>query len=221
MFTDSYNFHRYKKLLSLIAIVVLVEITPGVVWAHQFGLVFIAPLSGENVAQGKQALDGFMLATAEEDAHAFEESDGHLGGLDSYVFTVDSAQEPTAILQQLDNLIKAKKPAFITGVIDAETMDFLGNVTDGKNVVLFNPDESAMWRFSQDSPRKFVTVDGQPFSVAMQKKYSYAPDASAYRGYIAARLIAAAVRSLVQNPVDNISTTAKAVKRVQKSLQPD
>jgi hypothetical protein len=211
------KFDRYKVILSLM-VIVLITVSPRPAQAHQFGLVFVAPLSGESAAQGKLALDGLMFATEEEDAHEFEESDGHLGGLDSYVFTVDSVQETSVILEQLDNLIGAHQPTFITGLFDAKTGKLLENAIDGKSVVLFNPDESVMWQMSKDAPRSLVTVNGQPFLSAMQNKYGYVPSASAYRGYIAARLISAVVRSLTLNPADNISATSKAMKQAQNSL---
>ncbi len=211
------NFGRYKVFLGVM-VIVLIAISPGSVRAHQFGLVFVAPLSGENAMQGKQSLDGLMLASEEEDAHEFEESDGHLGGLDSYVFTIDSAQDSRVILEQLDALISAQQPAFITGLFNAKTAKLLENAIVGKNVVLFNPDESAAWQLSKDAPDNLAAVNGQPISAVMQKKYDYVPGASAYRGYIAARLISAVVRTLAQNPADDISATLKAMKQAQKSL---
>ena len=202
--------------LSLIFIAFIL-MSPIPAWAHQFGLIFVAPLSGKNAEQGKQALDGFMFATREEDAHAFEESDGHLGGLDSYVFTLDSAQNEDVFLEKLDNIIAAQKAAFITGIFDAQVVQVLGNAIAGKNIVLFNPDESIMWQYSKGSLHKLSTVDGQTFRSAMQKKYGYVPGVSAYRGYIAARLISTAVRSLARNPADNIEAATKALEQAQSS----
>ena len=62
----------------------------GSVQAHRFNLGFFTALSGPHAREGKQALDGFLLATGERDDHAGEESDGYLGGLDVYVFRIDS-----------------------------------------------------------------------------------------------------------------------------------
>ncbi len=50
--------------------------------AHSFNVLLI----GEGLRENG-AYDGFRLATRERDGHAGEESDGHLGGLDSYIFT--------------------------------------------------------------------------------------------------------------------------------------
>ena len=76
----------------------------------------MAPVSGPDGEIGQQALDGFMLATTEQDAHEFEESDGHLGGLDSYVIVIDNSTGETATLEKVENLVRSKKPLFVTGI---------------------------------------------------------------------------------------------------------
>ncbi len=56
--------------------------------AHSFNVALV----GEAVRESG-AYDGFRLATLERDAHAGEESDGHLGGLDVYIFTAEPGAE--------------------------------------------------------------------------------------------------------------------------------
>ncbi len=56
--------------------------------AHSFNVLLI----GEDVMEGG-AYDGFRLATRERDGHAAEESDGHLGGLDSYIFSAAPGED--------------------------------------------------------------------------------------------------------------------------------
>jgi hypothetical protein len=69
--------------------------------AHSFRLGLAAPFSGPQAAIGQQALDGLMLATRERDGHPDESSDGHLGGLDSYLLPLDSAEADGVALRQL------------------------------------------------------------------------------------------------------------------------
>lgn len=56
--------------------------------AHSFNVAIV----GENV-MGSGAYNGFRLATRERDGHAAEESDGHLGGLDSFIFTIAPGED--------------------------------------------------------------------------------------------------------------------------------
>jgi hypothetical protein len=170
------------------------------------------------MGQGKQALDGFMLATGEEDSHALEESDGHLGGLDSYVYTLDSSLESKTMLEKLDSLITTKQPVFVTGVFNANLEELLKEATREKNVVFFSPDNSGMWQTNKDSLGKLVNINGRSLSVTMQEISGYTPGPNAYRGYIAARLISTAVRSLAEDPDDNINLTTEALMRAQKML---
>ncbi len=65
--------------------------------AHSFNVLLI----GENV-RASGAYDGFRLATRERDGHAAEESGGHLGGLDSYIY---SAAAGEAVPPNMDILV--------------------------------------------------------------------------------------------------------------------
>ena len=64
-------------------------------FAHYFNVLLVGEAIGTS-----GAYDGFRMATRERDGHANEESDGHLGGLDSYIFTTDSLAESPAIAIQ-------------------------------------------------------------------------------------------------------------------------
>lgn len=72
--------------------------------AHSFNVVLI----GENIAESG-AYDGFRLATRERDGHAGEESDGHLGGLDSYIFTAAPGE---ALPPDMDILVMLDESEF-------------------------------------------------------------------------------------------------------------
>jgi len=102
----------------LIAVMLMVVTREG--WAHSFNLGFVAPMSGSRADSGQQALDSFMLATTEQDAHAFEESDGHLGGLDCYVLKIDSSVDEKATIDRVEHLLKNDKPLFVAGIFSSE-----------------------------------------------------------------------------------------------------
>jgi len=172
--------------------VVLSAIT-GQVRAHSFDVGFMAPLSGSDAYQGRQALDGFLLATRERDGHTFEESDGHLGGLDSYVIRIDSSRGAEAVRGQLDELFDGDGIVFLTGVSVPETLAAAGVMPDNDQSILVDPVDSAVYRSAASVPESLVTMDDVPFSAAFREAYGYDPDVYAIGGYVAARFIAAAV----------------------------
>jgi ABC-type branched-subunit amino acid transport system substrate-binding protein len=174
---------------------VLATIT-GHVRAHSFNVGFMAPLSGPSARQGQQALDGFLLATRERDGHAFEESDGHLGGLDSYVIRIDSGRGVDAVRGQLDELREGEGLVFLTGVSVTESLSAAGVMLDDSQSILVDPLDSVVYRSSVSAPDSLVTMDAVPFSVAFREAYAYDPDANAIGGYIAARFIDAAVSAI-------------------------
>lgn len=165
----------------------------GHVRAHSFDVGFMAPLSGPDAHQGQQALDGFLLATRERDGHAFEESDGHLGGLDSYVIRIDSSRGAEAVRGQLDELFDGDGIVFLTGVSVPDTLAVAGVVPDDNQSILVDPVGSAVYRSAASAPESLVTMDDIPLSTAFREAYGYEPDVYAIGGYVAARFIAAAV----------------------------
>ena len=76
----SYVFAEIKRARSVLqrglaiglSICVVLIASSNPVWAHRFNLGFVIPMSGPKLESGQHALDGFMLATGEQDAHAFE-----------------------------------------------------------------------------------------------------------------------------------------------------
>ena len=56
--------------------------------AHSFGVALVTQAAVVSGVPDQEIRRGFMLATRERDSHANETSDGHLGGLDVYVYPV-------------------------------------------------------------------------------------------------------------------------------------
>ena len=98
----------------LSTILMLASIAPGEVQAHSFKVGLLVPMSGGKSDAGRQALNGFLLATGERDAHRDQESDGHLGGLDVYMFEIDSNQDVKAVVAEIERLIGREKVDFVT-----------------------------------------------------------------------------------------------------------
>jgi hypothetical protein len=173
-----------KSLLGLIALVFI-----STAAAHSFNLVFIAPFAK---ASGKSALNGFLLATREQDSHENEESDGHLGGLDSYIFKVDNMKGEAALLQQVEDTIRKSKPLFATGLaLNDATLNLLEN----NGVVVVKPMTSRFWTSLTVDPGRLKLMDGENFAIAFRRAYGYDPDLQAIHGYLAARTIATVVRN--------------------------
>jgi hypothetical protein len=173
-----------KSLLGLIAFVFI-----STAAAHSFNLVFLAPFAK---VSGKSALNGFLLATREQDSHENEESDGHLGGLDSYIFKVDNMKGEAVLLQQLEDTIRKSKPLFATGL---DLNDATLNLLENKAVVVVDPMASGFWTSLTVDPDRLKLMDGENFAIAFRRAYGYDPDLQAIHGYLAARFIATAVRN--------------------------
>jgi ABC-type branched-subunit amino acid transport system substrate-binding protein len=201
--------------IALAAALVLANVT--VVRAHGFNVGFIAPLSGSDAHRGQQGLDGFLLATRERDGHAFEESDGHLGGLDSYVLPIDSRRGTEAVRGQLDELFDGDEIVFLTGVSVPETLAVAGVVPDANQSILVDPLGSAVYRSATSAPESLVTMDGMPFSAAFREAYGYEPGVYAISGYVAARFIAAAV-SATEGRFERRAALHRALARARENL---
>ena len=195
---------------------ILLTLSSASVLAHSFNLGLVIPMSGPDARAGQQMLDGFLLATTEEDSHPDETSDGHLGGLDSHVLKVDSGADSSILLQSLQALMRKRQPVFITGLLTHDTVQLISKSLEQGNTILVDPQESSMW---QNGPGSLKSMDGGSFSARFQTRYGYPPTADAMRGYIAARLIAATVRSLSEEDLYNGDVLSSAVKSVQKNLK--
>ncbi len=191
-------------------------VTASPVWAHSFRLGFVAPVSGSQSEVGREVLDGFMLATTEEDAHADESSDGHLGGLDSYIIEIDDSTGETATIEMVEDMVRSKKPLFVTGVLSANLTSEIADILQKSGAILVNPVESAMWRRVIEDPEKLTTMSGEPFNAAFKAAYGYKPNANVFQGYIAARLIASTVRSLPPSRLEDRDVLARALTRFQQ-----
>lgn len=157
--------------------------------AHSFNLIFIAPISDP---AGRSALDGFLLATTEQDSHEFETSDGHLGGLDSHVFRVDNTAGKAMTTAQLEKTIDEAEPLFATGLpLGGDQIDLLKN----SGTVYVDPTSSRFWSHRLAHREQLTTMNGGLFFDAFEQAYGYQPDNHAIRGYLAARVIADVIRN--------------------------
>ena len=188
---------RFTTVTLIVVLAVIFHFSPA--RAHSFNLLFLAPFSGGNAEVGNHALDGFSLATREQDAHDFEESDGHLGGLDSYIFRVDNAVSEAAVVKNIELLLHVKNPDFVTGIFTPGMVEILIPILDLQNVLLVNPVDSAIWQSVAIPGYKLETTNGGSFASEFQGLYGHQPNVYAYQGYIAARLIAATVRTMGGN----------------------
>ena len=206
------------RAFPVVLLLALITLSAQPARAHRFGVILLAPLSGPQADAGKAFIDGFALATREQDRHAFEESDGHLGGLDSYLYKLDSQFEPEQIAQNLKRLISKEHPAFLSAIPAPKSMQQTIEVTSARDIVVVQPEQSKMWKSAQTTPGRLTMIDGTFFSGTFERVYKYAPNTAASRGYIAARLISMAVRSLNQNPAQDLSATRSALHEAQNSL---
>ena len=173
-----------KLLIGLIAFVFV-----NTVSAHSFNLLFIAPLAK---MPGQSMLNGFLLATREQDSHENEDSDGHLGGLDSHVYKVDSMKREDALLQHVEYTIGKSDPLFATGLdLSASTRSML----EINGVVVVDPMAGRFWTSLIVDPDRLKLMDGENFANLFRRTYGYDPDLQAMHGYLAARIIATVVRN--------------------------
>ncbi len=195
----------------LIAVMLMVITSEGL--AHSFNLGFVAPLSGPRADTGQQALDGFMLATTEQDAHLFEESDGHLGGLDSYVIRIDSSIDVNTTIERIEKLLENKQPLFVVGNFSPGFASHISDLVNNSQAVLVNPVDSAMWQQIVETPEKLTTMSAEPFNPKFEAAYGYEPNANVRKGYIAARLIASTVRFLPESLLEDRDELMRALNR--------
>ncbi len=183
-----------KRASAVFSFAIICAIGVSDAGAHSFEIGFVAPFSGPESRLGNQALDAFLYATKERDSHEGEESDGHLGGLDLYIFKIDSGGSPESIQRQIGELSRSKGFEFVTGVFTPKITEAVHAALAGTQTVLVDPVDCAAYRASAGSPDRLYTMSGERFSEVFRRTYGYDPGAYAGRGYTAARLIDAVVR---------------------------
>jgi len=196
-----------KPLTKLLLPIALSFFTFNSAIAHSFNVTLIIPLSGPDEAQGEQFLDGFMLATRERDGHPNEESDGHLGGLDVYVTTIDGSEDISAQIEMIN--AGASNPgsgADIVAYFTSETNSASIQTTlDQNNIALLVPGELSDENGELPGNDRFFTT--------FNEDYNADPTAASIRGYNTARRIDQAIRaqgaaSDVANLQENFSQSA-------------
>ncbi|MCF6327549.1 MAG: hypothetical protein L3J21_09700 [Devosiaceae bacterium] len=186
------NIKWKKSLASVILPIALSFFTLSGALAHSFNVTLIIPLSGPDEAQGEQFLDGFMLATRERDGHPNEESDGHLGGLDVYVTTIDDSEDIGAQIEVINAGSQANIVGYFTSEINSATIQ---NTLDQSNIALLVPGEIS------DENGELLGSDS--FFTIFNEDYNADPTAAAIRGYNTARRIDQAIRA--QGAASNVS----------------
>jgi hypothetical protein len=182
---DIINMSIVSRLL--VGLIAFVFINP--VSAHSFNLVFIAPLTS---ISGQSALKGFLLATREQDSHENEESDGHLGGLDSYIYKVDIMKGEMTMPKELESTIRKSEPLFAVGSrLNASILNMLGK----NGVVTIDPMSSKFLASTTADPDQLKLMNGENFASEFRRSYGREPDLQAVHGYLSARIIATVVRT--------------------------
>ncbi len=156
----------------------LLAVSPAA--AHSFRLGLAAPFSGPEAAVGRQALDGLRLATRERDGHPDETSDGHLGGLDSYLVPLDSA---AADAGELRRQAEAMRLDIVTVAAPVQGLE----AALGGAPVAFCPPRAGLALAGPEAAR---------FAAGFREAFGYDPTPAAARGYNAGRAVDAAVRVL-------------------------
>ncbi|MFQ5565385.1 MAG: hypothetical protein ACE5EU_03380 [Paracoccaceae bacterium] len=152
--------------------------------AHSFRLGLVAPFSGPEASAGQQALDGLRLATRERDGHPDETSDGHLGGLDSYLVPLDSAAGDAAALRRQADELR------LDIVTTAGPVPGLGAALGGASAEFCPPGPGPV------PAGRLADPEAAAFVAAFRRAFGRDPTPAAARGCNAGRAVDAAVRAL-------------------------
>lgn len=180
-----------KRLIAACAAIATLALSAGNASAHSFNLALVVTLSGPLADQGNRVRNGVIIAAKERDAHADEEADGHLGGLDVYVHTVDGHSGIRAGLETL----MSRVPIDIVVVIGAEaSINLVRPVITAAETVLLEPGRLPFPSSMQPAAVQSPAV--RAFVQAFVRQYGHPPSYQAALGYNAARRIDLAVRAL-------------------------
>lgn len=176
-----------RAALMLLGALSFVAFAPSAAIAHEF-VVSLRAVGAEREVILQDALRGFLLATAERDAHANEESNGHLGGLDVYIIP-----QPESIAARFPDLKTAPGgPPDIVAVIGASpdvTAEVAAIRDEGPILQPGLLHDANGWTVGD-------ALDPDSFAARYIANYGQPASQWAARGYDAARRIDAAVRPL-------------------------
>ncbi len=152
--------------------------------ADRFYVALVMPITGAGAQNSEELRKGFMLATTLRDSHGDEESDGHLGNLDSYVRLIDANGDISASLKRLEDLGEINIVATFT---TENTQSLITRLLEGKNIAQLLPGQTPFSNKDQPAVSAFIS--------AYIQAYDIAPTASSAQGFNAARRIDTAVRA--------------------------
>jgi hypothetical protein len=168
----------------LVAIFLLALNSLNPAFAHRFNVALVIPMTSAGNNQGRQYLEGFMLATSERDSHADEESDGHLGGLDVYVTVIDALGD---VSTEFERIVSQAEINIVAAFGSEELLFLVGKLVERERLVLLLP---AQTPFPQSDMPAVAA-----FAFAYENQYGGRPSTQAAQGYNTARRIDVAVRA--------------------------
>ena len=174
----------------LLRIFLLVSISLNPAFAHRFNVALVIPISDPGADQGRQYLEGFMLATSERDSHPDEESDGHLGGLDVYVTVIDAQGD---VGTEFARIVSQAEIDIVAAFGSEETFSLVGKLVEREGMVLLLPAQTPFPQADMPAIAAFAST--------YENQYGGRPSTQAAQGYNSARRIDVAVRA--QGGVDN------------------
>lgn len=197
-----------RKIFLLSVLALCAGLVPAAARAHDFKFAYVVPLSGAGAEAGRQALNGFLLASRERDGHADEEADGHLGGLDVYIIGIEANRQAPAILGEVERLIA--EPGL--HVLAALAPDGLSPALRARIAA----SGTLLIEAAAPPPRDIKTMDGELFSRAYAERFGHKPASAARRGYALARLIDRIVRAVAGDFSDPRHLRATARRLIEQ-----
>lgn len=160
--------------------------------AHSFNVVLLLPADQISPASKQNILDGFRLATRERDGHDNEESDGHLGGLDVYISSLEISENEVSEIPQLVSEFSPDIVAVLgTPFVFRDLLSAPG--TPGA-AMLSLPEVT-----QNHAEQYYLAPSGSgtaPFAIQFEQDYSRSADDEAGLGYVAGRIIDQVIRAL-------------------------
>ncbi|MCK5666572.1 MAG: hypothetical protein KAI17_23940 [Thiotrichaceae bacterium] len=196
--------NRLNQSYSLPVFSLLILLLSTTVSAHSFSVLLTGPFSGIDAQTGLSMQQGFLVATAERDAHPDETADGHLGGLDVHLQNFDTAKLTNSTAKTLDQ--KEHKIDIIIVQLENHMAKNLIQYAKSKNAVVITPADLPF----EGSPG--LANSANRFVSAFVQRFSIEPDRFAAQGYQLARRIDEAVR-----PFDSAKNTADLKQRLRKT----